>query len=587
MPDSAVLPAEQAQAELIRIYAQAALQCKQMAQDALNRGAIGTAEYRQAQIKRILQVLAVTKNQGAAAALRVATSSYLSTLRAVDRVTIGGAELNAGFGGVHQDAIHAIAVNMSRPLAAAADQLGKRVADTFEMADMLEGALGPDAPGGFLGRRVDDRARKAALQTVAEHLALGSTRRDASRVLKQRITKLAQEGTADALQMVHDEMTNEVRAAFIDRAGRRWDLDVYTRMVARTTTREATTRATINRLQDHGMHLVTVSDHGTLTPLCAEFEGRTFTIGAGSDDYPKLELYPPFHPSCQHYLTPAAATFEDFERELAAAKVEPAPVPTAPAPPAKPRKMTPRQAEALDVYENLPEAERNYKAVAAKMGITEGRARVYVRQARHVREGTTVARPGDRLKLLTPTRPPAPPLSAEAIAVHGTGTADRLEAQRVLRMINDDPGPEPGARDAWADEVVLTDRGESKALDAALGPDMTRELNRGWATGLRRDVLSGERSIDEVRGLIEEHAEDEWTRRVEREEAAKRTASTTYRCFNCSRFVASKYAVCQSCGYDHGGPGAHPAAEGGLGEATRARRERLRAERRRGRKRWL
>lgn len=43
--------------------------------------------------------------------------------------------------------------------------------------------------------------------------------------------------------------------------------------------------------------------------------------------------------------------------------------------------MTPREAEALAVYDALPEAERSYGAVAHALSVTEGRAGVYVRDA--------------------------------------------------------------------------------------------------------------------------------------------------------------------------------------------------------------
>lgn len=42
--------------------------------------------------------------------------------------------------------------------------------------------------------------------------------------------------------------------------------------------------------------------------------------------------------------------------------------------------LRPRVAEAVRIYDSLPQSEKKYKTVAERMGITEGRAAVYVRQ---------------------------------------------------------------------------------------------------------------------------------------------------------------------------------------------------------------
>lgn len=317
----ATVTPDQALRELVGIYERAARQIDVLARRALARGAIGTAAYRQQQLASIAIVLGRLRTEGAQAALNATTISYLAGMTAVDQVT--GVDVAGAFTSVHQRAIAQLAVNMSRPLAAAATQLGTNVQRTFALADRIDGALGPDTLAGFLGRRVDDESRRQALRTIAEHIAHGSTRRDASNVLRGRLERAARAGTTEALQLVRDELTGEARAAFIDRAGRRWELDVYTRMVARTTTAEAATAGTIGRLRDNDMDLVTISDHGTQTPLCQEFEGHTYSISGRDNRYPRLRLYPPFHPGCQHYVMPAETTFEDFERALAAG-VDPA-----------------------------------------------------------------------------------------------------------------------------------------------------------------------------------------------------------------------------------------------------------------------
>lgn len=45
------------------------------------------------------------------------------------------------------------------------------------------------------------------------------------------------------------------------------------------------------------------------------------------------------------------------------------------------REIRPRELQAMEIWESLPESERNYAEVARQMGVTEGRAGVYVRDA--------------------------------------------------------------------------------------------------------------------------------------------------------------------------------------------------------------
>lgn len=45
------------------------------------------------------------------------------------------------------------------------------------------------------------------------------------------------------------------------------------------------------------------------------------------------------------------------------------------------REIRPRELQAMEIWESLPESERNYDEVARQMGVTPGRAGVYVRDA--------------------------------------------------------------------------------------------------------------------------------------------------------------------------------------------------------------
>ena len=139
-----------------------------------------------------------------------------------------------------------------------------------------------------IGRRVDDLFRRVGMEEVAKGIVEGKARVNVSRQIKERLLR-------------------EGRPAFLDRRGRAWDLDRYSEMVARTTTREAMTQGTINRLREHGVQLAQVSAHHA-TDFCLYYENAVVSIGPEPHPvYPPISAIgggPPFHPNCVHVLTP-------------------------------------------------------------------------------------------------------------------------------------------------------------------------------------------------------------------------------------------------------------------------------------------
>jgi hypothetical protein len=139
-----------------------------------------------------------------------------------------------------------------------------------------------------IGRRVDDLFRRVGMEEVAKGIVEGKARIDVSRQIRERLLR-------------------EGRPVFLDRRGRSWDLDHYGEMVARTTTREAMTQGTINRLREHGIQLAQVSAHNA-ADFCIYYENAIVTIGPEPHPiYPPISAIgggPPFHPNCVHTLTP-------------------------------------------------------------------------------------------------------------------------------------------------------------------------------------------------------------------------------------------------------------------------------------------
>ncbi|MET7811775.1 phage minor capsid protein [Streptomyces sp. NPDC005395] len=82
------------------------------------------------------------------------------------------------------------------------------------------------------------------------------------------------QATQDAMRAFADRGIR----AFVDRAGRRWQLSSYAEMAVRTATARATTEAHMRTLADAGVELVVVSDAPRECPLCRPWEGRVLTI---------------------------------------------------------------------------------------------------------------------------------------------------------------------------------------------------------------------------------------------------------------------------------------------------------------------
>jgi hypothetical protein len=159
-----------------------------------------------------------------------------------------------------------------------------------------------------IGRRVDDVFRREGIRAVAQGIAEGRARVDVSREIERRLIAAG-------------------RPDFVDKLGRHWPLDQYAEMVARTTTREAMTQGTINRLREHGIQLAQVSAHHA-ADFCVYYENVIVSIGDEPHPvYPPISAInggPPFHPRCVHVLTPFVerlATEEEKKAGLTAPEI--------------------------------------------------------------------------------------------------------------------------------------------------------------------------------------------------------------------------------------------------------------------------
>jgi hypothetical protein len=147
----------------------------------------------------------------------------------------------------------------------------------------------------FIGRSIEDNIRQAGLEAVAS--GVGGGVKEIKNVL---LEKLKDNGIP----------------AIKDKNGRLIKADAYASMVARTTTREAANKASMQAVQDAGYDLVKIPSHFSTCEICAVYEGRVYSISGNTAGYPKLDDvfsggHSTIHPNCTHSAVPYIIKFDD------------------------------------------------------------------------------------------------------------------------------------------------------------------------------------------------------------------------------------------------------------------------------------
>ena len=128
-----------------------------------------------------------------------------------------------------------------------------------------------------------------------------------------------------------EALRREGITAFVDRAGRNWNLHTYGSMVLRTTSRQAEVLAVLTQDPDQDLYLI--SAHGSTCPLCAPLEGRVYSQSGRDPDFPpltaafgKMDPAGPdtldnswlnIHPNCLHQIirwTPMGRSEEEIRK---------------------------------------------------------------------------------------------------------------------------------------------------------------------------------------------------------------------------------------------------------------------------------
>ncbi|MEX0651885.1 MAG: phage minor capsid protein [Candidatus Paceibacterota bacterium] len=160
----------------------------------------------------------------------------------------------------------------------------------------------------------DEEAIKAMFAETFTHFGQGlqAANRDVARIMsiarRERIRTLIAQGTItgntrrEISKQIKAELSNGI-TALRDRGGRKWSLDDYSEMLARTKMREATNEGVKNKMRQEGADLVQVSNHNSDHDACAAWEGKVLSISGETEGYPTVEEAEAaglMHPNCEH-----------------------------------------------------------------------------------------------------------------------------------------------------------------------------------------------------------------------------------------------------------------------------------------------
>lgn len=266
MAGPTLLATDPREQRLVALYEQAERFIARKINAALASGAKGTATYFENQARSVNRELARLRVQAAPLERAISAAAYATGVTAVEATV----DRSTAFSNVHVASVDVLAANLEGRLRYAEE---------------------------FVGRMVNDTFRRISLEQTGLAMASGLDARS------QRVN-------------IERELRRNGITAFVDRRGRRWTLANYSRMVTRTTTREAATVGTTNRLREVGLDLVTIDEHPGSCPICRPLQGRTYSLSGNSRNYPRATALPPIHPNCRHVAYPARASFEEFEKAL-------------------------------------------------------------------------------------------------------------------------------------------------------------------------------------------------------------------------------------------------------------------------------
>lgn len=146
----------------------------------------------------------------------------------------------------------------------------------------------------------DERIKKVIREISSDVLQrnglLARNNEALAKALEQRLT-------SDAIL---NRLTQDGLVGIVDRGGKRWRLDAYSKMVVNAKITEAHLQASRLLSNQLGMDLAIISTHGA-TDACSGWEGVVVSLHGKTKGYPRLDdaiaTNEVFHPNCRHHIS--------------------------------------------------------------------------------------------------------------------------------------------------------------------------------------------------------------------------------------------------------------------------------------------
>jgi hypothetical protein len=148
-------------------------------------------------------------------------------------------------------------------------------------------------------------AERAVQGAQLQEFSFGDVKDDVEAMAKKAVQAEASRG--ELSRTVRDYLRDQIgQGEFLEIKGRSYKMNKYAELVGRTTMRDAQTAATLDLCHQYENDLVQVSSHGTVCEICAQYEGKVYSISGKTPGYPMLERRTPFHPNCEHSMLPTS-----------------------------------------------------------------------------------------------------------------------------------------------------------------------------------------------------------------------------------------------------------------------------------------
>lgn len=126
--------------------------------------------------------------------------------------------------------------------------------------------------------------------------------------------------TGQAIYAASRKMAENGVPMLIDKAGKHWDPEVYTKLVMTNTITNVENEAQLARFQEYGGKLVRVSSHAGCRPTHLAYQDNIYCFKGTDDNYPNLKAETNYGTAgglcginCRHYLMPYVPDAGEFQ----------------------------------------------------------------------------------------------------------------------------------------------------------------------------------------------------------------------------------------------------------------------------------